>query len=260
MSKPETIRLYVWTEHFLGTREKGERLLPLLETMDSGRWVPDLWGHFEPIRTPYGPGSRGAILSALTEERGGRISNDLNFTKGKPQASIHLTVWRGRVPGMNRIWLDLDAKAFSTADGTERMKRIVVELIRWSDGVYATARPSKQAHYRMAQKTPEERLERMDWLTFFGEPYLDLFGGRRRVKEAPCYSLEEFPEGLLLIAAPTPDSPEITQSSEVLLSLEEYLGVDAFAGSGYPDVPCRVPHFDFSETIDDHQGGSGLQS
>jgi hypothetical protein len=259
MGKKDTIRLHVWTEHFLGTRAKGEQLLALLESIDGGRWTPDKWGHFEPVRTPYTPESRQVILTALTEERGGRISNDINFTKKKPGASIYLTAWRGRLPGMNRIWCDFDTNAFAGTDGTERMKRIVADLIHWSGGVYATARPSRQAHYRMAQKTPEERLERMDWLTFFGEPYLELFGGRSRVKAAPCYSVEECPEGLLLVAAPTPDSPEITEFPEVLLKLEEYLGADAFAGRGYPDVPCRVPRFDLSETVNT-QESSGTHS
>ena len=260
MEKKDTIRLHVWTEHFLGTRAKGDELLSLFESMDGGRWIPDKWGHFEPVQTPYKPESRESILAALTEERGGRISNDINFTKKKPRASVYLTVWRGRVPGMNRIWFDFDGNAFSTADGTDRVKRIMVDLVRWSRGVYATGRPSTQLHYRMAQKTPEERLERMDWLTFFGEPYLKMFGGRKRVKEAPCYSVEEIPEGLILVAAPASDSPEIAESAEILSNLEEYLGADAFAGRGYPDVRCRVPNFDLSETINAYQESKSSQS
>lgn len=150
---------------------------------------------------------------------------------------------------MNYIWLDLDAKAFSIPDGVERLKRIVLDLVAWSGAVYATAWHSKQAHSRVAQGTPEKRLEQMDWLTFFGEPYLALFGGSERVRNAPCYSVEDAPGGLLLLAAPKPDSPEMTDSDQILVNLEEYLGADAFAGRGYPAVPCRVPQFDLSQTV-----------
>ena len=75
MSRTDIIRIHVWTEHFLGTRAKGRTLLDLLESMDGGQWIPDYWGHFEPVKTPYSPTSIDAILDALTEERGGRISN-----------------------------------------------------------------------------------------------------------------------------------------------------------------------------------------
>jgi len=33
------------------------------------------------------------------------------------------------------------------------------------------------------------------------------------------------------------------------VGLEEYLGSDAFAGRGYPSVPCKVPRFDLSDTV-----------
>ena len=60
----------------------------------------------------------------------------------------------------------------------------------------------------------------------------------------------------MLLAAPRPDSPEITDSTEALLKLEESLGADAFAGRGYPDVPCRVPRLDLSETVRNRIGAT----
>jgi hypothetical protein len=101
----------------------------------------------------------------------------------------------------------------------------------------------------VAQKTPKERLQEMDWLTFFGKPYVDLFGGQERILKAPCHSVKELNGGFVLIAAAQPDSPEMTDGSTALLNLEEYLGADAFAGRGYPEIPCRVPTLDLSETV-----------
>jgi len=252
MAKRDILRVHVWTERYLGTRPKGEELLDLLQTMDNGRWVPEKWGHFEPIRSAFSPEMREAILAAWTEESPpgtGYASNSVLFKRRNPVVLICATTWRETVPDMNRIWLDLDAKPFATCNGMERLRGIMLDLMSWSQGVYGTMCHSRQSHKRIEQGTPLDMLKRLDWMTFFGEPYLELFGGRQRVLAAPCHSVQEVPSGVLLLAAPQPTSPEITESDRLLVSLEEYLNPLAFAGRGYPEVPCQVPNFDLSETI-----------
>ncbi|MCX6611626.1 MAG: hypothetical protein NTW74_12340 [Acidobacteria bacterium] len=249
MAKHDEIRLQVWTEHFLGTRTKGETFIDLLQRLDGGRWVPDKWGHYEPVRRAYEASAKEAILTALTESRGGRIANNINFVKARPRASFSLNVWRSRVADMNSIYADFDAKAFLSADGSTRIGSIVEELVKWSGAVFASARHTRQEHWRVAQKTPRERLQEMDWLTFLGKPYVELFGGTERVLKAPCHSVKELSGGFVLMASTRPDGPEMTDSNATLLRLEEFLGADAFAGRGYPEVPCRVPIFDLSDTV-----------
>lgn len=249
MAKRAEIRLQFWTERFLGTRAMGETFLELLHRLDDARWVPDKWGHYEPVRRPYEAGEKEAILAAMAESRGGRISNNVNFVKVRPHASFSLNIWRSRVAGLNSIYADFDAKAFSGTDGSRRIRLIVEELVKWSDAVFASARHTQQEHWRVAQKTPQERLQQMDWLTYFGKPYLQLFGGAARVLEAPSHSVEAFNGGFILMASAQPDDPEMTDGNATLLRLEEFLGADAFAVRGYPEVSCRVPIFDLSETL-----------
>jgi hypothetical protein len=189
------------------------------------------------------------ICSKWTEERDGGVSHYIAFKKKKPFAEIWASCWREKVPALNSISFSFDAKAFATAEGVERLKTIILSFIDWSQAVYATARHTEQMHWRIAQKTPMERLERMDWLTFFGKPYLELFGGEQRVLSAPCFRAQQISGGVLLQASERPDSPEMTESDQTLLSLEQYLEADAFAGENYPEVPCRVPIFDLSETV-----------
>jgi len=246
--KRDEIRIQVWTERFLGTPAKGVELVEMLYSIDGGRWVPDNWDHYEPVRRLFSRKSTNEVVAALTEVRGGDVSNNVNFVKKRPAATFSLTVWRSTVPSMNRMHINLDARELSGADGTSRISSLVVDLVTWSRAVFASARHTKQAHWRVAQKTPRERIQEMDWLTFFGKPYCDLFGGKERVLKAPCYSIKEVSDGLLLMASSRADSPEMTDSDQVLIGLEEYLGPDAFAGRGYPLIPCRVPTFDLSET------------
>jgi hypothetical protein len=251
-SNREGLSLRVWTTRFLGTRSKGEQLLDLVSSIDGGRWRPDKWGHFEPIRLPFDATHYPQMLSAWTEERppeSGRISNSLGFTRSKPKTLIWATARRlTNVPSLNDIWFDLDARPFTSSDGVERLIEMMLAAVKWADGVYATMAHWKQAHRRIVQMTPLERLERLDWLTFFGPPYVEMFE-RSRLLATPCHEVREVDGGVLLIAAPRPDGPEMTASDELLVSLENYLGPDAFAGRGYPERPCRVPRFDLSELV-----------
>jgi hypothetical protein len=171
------------------------------------------------------------------------------FRKKRPPAEVWVSTWREKVPMLNRVSLSFEAKAFSTERGVERLKFIILSFVDWSQAIYATAWHTEQSHWRTAQMTPLKRLERVDWLTFFGKPYLELFGGEERVLSAPCFNAQRVSGGVLLLAAPLPDSPEMTESDRPLVALEQYLGADAFAGENYPEVPCRVPKFDLSETV-----------
>jgi len=248
-STRDGLTLTAWSTHFLGTRNKGQQLLDLVSSIDSGRWRPDKWGHFEPIRIPFDAAHYPQMLSAWTEERppgSGRVSNSLGFTKSKPKTLIWASASRLTVPLLNYIWFDLDSRPFASSDGVERLIDVMLAAVKWTDGTYASMAHWKQAHRRIVQMTPLERLERLDWLTFFGAPYIEMFG-RSRVLATPCHEVREVEGGILLVAAPRPDGPEMTDSDELLLTLEEYLGPDAFAGRGYPQTPCRVPRFDLSE-------------
>jgi hypothetical protein len=249
LASTDQIRIEVWTERFLGTPAKAAELLPILEGLDGGRWSPEKWGHYEPVRQTYLSTSRANIIAAFSESRSGRIANQVNFGRSKPQCSIAVDVWRSRVPGMNNAHLDLEAGAFSSPDGPERIVSIVEDMVRWSNAAFASARHSSQLHWRVAMKTPRERIQQVNWLTFWGRPYVDFFGGREKMLSAPCHVARECGTGIMMIASPRPDSAEMVTNDSVLLDLESYLGKSAFAGYGYPEIPCRTPAFDLSETV-----------
>ena len=140
------------------------------------------------------------------------------------------------------------AAAFREDDGPERLREILLEFVGWSDAVYATAYHSAQAHRRWGPGTPVEGLGRLDWLTYWGAPYVEMLG-REHLLSAPCHLVEPRGTGILMQATPRFDSPPLVESTTLLLGLETYLGADIFAGPDYPRVPCRVPSFDMSETM-----------
>ena len=252
MAQSLFFKIEVWTNRFLGTADRGRALLTLLESIDGGRWAPERWNTIEPIRKPFSKNCEGEILKRWTEDQpagSGNVWNDLMFRRKKPRVLIQVHAQRWGAAELNWIWMELEAKLFSTADGPDRLKAILRALVSWSDGVYGSVYYSGQGHKRIVQMSPLQRLAQAYWLNFFGQPYLDMFC-RERILRAPCHAVEEVPgHGLLLQAAPRFDSPEIIDSDKLLIALEEYLGLEAFAGRGYPQVPCRVPSFDLSETI-----------
>jgi hypothetical protein len=79
-----------------------------------------------------------------------------------------------------------------------------------------------------------------------------MVAGPRSVPSKKCSAMgtpREERDGVVLIATPRPDSPELTTSADLLVGLEDYPDRNAFAGRGYPQVPCTVPEFDLSETV-----------
>ena len=245
--KEPLISVSLWTERFLGVAEAHD-FLCILRSLESGRWTPDKWGHFEPIRNAFSVETDDQLIRAWCEERQGRISNSIYFEKKKPALLLGVTNWKGRVPDLNYAWFDVEASEFGGPDGVLRLKHIVTQLIVWSGAVYATAVHSNQKHYRSAPGNPTKRLDQLNWLTFLGSPYLSLLGDER-IKKCAFYSRELLTDGLLLTAAERPDSPAITESDDLLLGLEACLGSDIFATEEYPEVSCRVPSFDLRQTV-----------
>src|SRR2546422_7895767 len=119
MAKADWIRIWVWTEQFLGTRARGESLPSLLETFDDGRWIPDRWGNCEPTRNRYYADCRNSISASLAEQRGDTVSNILIFRKRRPRSLICVRSWRSIVPSLNYVSMDLEARAFSGEDGAD---------------------------------------------------------------------------------------------------------------------------------------------
>ncbi|HEY6374392.1 MAG TPA: hypothetical protein VIX90_02585 [Edaphobacter sp.] len=247
MKKP-VITVHLWTERFLGRADKAVTFLSMLKTLDGGNWIPDKWGQFEPIKNSFTPDSEERLITDWMEERQGGISNSMYFTKKKPGLLLGVTSWRSRVPNLNYVWFDIEATEFTNPEGVVRLKRIVVDFVLWAGAAYATAQHSSQRHYRSAPGNPRQRLDQLNWLTFFGAPYLRLLG-EKSVGGCPFYSCETVADGLLLTAAERPDSPEMVGSDAVLLSLERCLGANIFATEDYPATPCRVPNFDLRETV-----------
>jgi hypothetical protein len=236
-----------WSDRFLGTDDKCLQFIEILESIDGGRWHPERWNECEPIRKPYTAESVEKIRSVWTDVRGGNITNYIAFKRSKPRFEAWVEVWRARRPWLNSARLKFDFKPFSGIDGVERIKEVFFRLVDWSEPVYAWAHHSDQRHRRFAQGTALDRLEHLDWLTYFGPPYIESFGGLPRVLAAPAYEVRERSGGVYLHACLRPDAQELTESNELLCKLENHLGRDFFIAGDFSEIPCRLPQFDLRD-------------
>lgn len=247
--KKSRVSVQMWTEHFLGSEERARSFLSLIRLLENGRWIPEKWGQFEPIRRTFTDESDNEIVQAWIEERDGRVSNDIFFKRKKPHFFLSVTSWKGRVPDLNYLSFEFEASTFSTAEDVNRLKGLVVTFLLWSGAVYGTARHSDQFRYRIVPGSPLQRLDQLNWLTFFGAPYVSLIG-KEHIKSCPFYSCEPLHNGLLVTADQFPDSHSMTESADRLIRLEQCLDPNVFAKADYPEIPrCRVPQFNLDETV-----------
>jgi hypothetical protein len=243
------IQIQVWTARFLGTADHARSFLQILRLIDDGVFLPERWGQFEPLRKSFVDDEM--VINKWIEQRpprSGRNNNLMYFQRSRPRALFDVTLWRQLVPDLNHVHIDLPSGAFVHADGPARLRSMLLRFTEWADAAYAAVRHQAQKLSRRAAGTPLRRLENPDWLTFLGAPYVELLG-REHLLRTPCHAAEPIRDGVLLTAAPRPDSPELIESADTLLRMEEHIGPRLFAGAGYPQEPCVVPAFDLSETV-----------
>ena len=145
--KKSRISVQMWTEHFLDSEERARSFLSLFRSLENGRWSPEKWGQFEPVRKTFTDESDNEIVRAWIEERHGRVSNDIFFKRKKPHFLSSVTSWKGRVPDLNYLSFEFEASTFSTAEDMKRLKELVATFLLWSGGAYGTARHSNQFRY-----------------------------------------------------------------------------------------------------------------
>src|SRR5665213_934387 len=116
MKKP-LITAHFWTEQQLGTAEKATTFLSLIKELDGGKWAPDKWSQFEPIKEVFAQDNEARLVREWTEERHNRISNSMLFAKRQPSLLLDVTSWRGRVPDLNNLWFDMEASEFVDVEG-----------------------------------------------------------------------------------------------------------------------------------------------
>ncbi|MEW6128675.1 MAG: hypothetical protein AB1757_16670 [Acidobacteriota bacterium] len=233
------------TTRYLGHIDIAERFFALLSRYGD-IYVPEKWGTEERTRKIF----------SLTDTS--EILNEWVISKNK----FKYLVFRRKYPVEVQMCIRIEHFARATFNGFDAYIRdkyidsedkvntllnFIEELCSVFTIDYGYISHIKQKRRQSFVLTPAERLAGIYWVNLFGKPYIDFFG-RGKLLNSPCYEVREIKEGLIILkTARTPLSPEILDDDSVAIHLKSYLNNNAFAGPNFPDQPCEVPEFDFSE-------------
>jgi len=215
----------VFTTKYLGKEDLAVKLLNLL-LRNNTPYVPEKWG-----------------------------------ADGRPRYGIDLNDFSPII----KEWLapNISDKYFKEVGQENELLDLITDICLATDAVYGFIVHKTRESRQSPILTPAERLPGIYWANFFGQPYIDFFG-REKLLATPCHEVREINESLiLLLTAESPFQPEMLENDDIPDLIKGYLNQNAFAGPRFPDEPCEVPKFDFSdlrpktETLDETPDQNG---
>lgn len=231
------------TKH-LGREDLAVRLLDLL-LRNNAPYAPQKWGVEEPARYVIDLDDLSPILE---EWLAPKELKDLLFARKRPApAEMWIGIHRFERAKFNSFHAYISEKYFKKIGPEKEMLDFITELCSVMGAAYGFIAHKTQESRQSPILTPAERLPGIYWANFFGQPYIDFFG-RERLLATPCHEVREINENLiLLLTAESPFQPEMLENDDIPDLIKKYLNQKAFAGPRFPDKPCEVPEFDFSD-------------
>jgi len=238
------IKVEVFTTKYLGREDVAVNLLDLL-LRNNAPYLPEKWG-------ADGKPRHGIDLNDLSlvleEWLAPKEFNDLLFARKRPAPSeMWLSIHRFERAKFNDFTAYISDKYFKKVGQEKELLGLVTNICLAMNAVYGFIVHKTQESRQSPSLTPAERLPGIYWANFFGQPYIDFFG-REKLLATPCHEVREINENLvLLLTAEGPFQPEMLENDDIPNLIKGYLNQNAFAGPRFPDEPCEVPKFDFSD-------------
>src|SRR5215813_1789190 len=234
----------VFTTKYLGKEDLAVKLLNLL-LRNNTPYVPEKWG--ADGRPRYGI-DLNDFSPIIKEWLAPNEFKDLLFARKRPApAEMWLDIDRFERAKFNYFNAYISDKYFKEVGQENELLDLITDICLATDAVYGFIVHKTQESRQSPILTPAERLPGIYWANFFGQPYIDFFG-REKLLATPCHEVREINENLiLLLTAESPFQPEMLEDDVIPDLIKGYLNQNAFAGPRFPDEPCEVPKFDFSD-------------
>lgn len=238
------IQMDLSTTRYLARQDVVERFLDLLAHY-GGVYIPERWDTQERSRRIF---ERASLPDIMMEWTLPQKRQYIFFHRKRPiEIQMFLRLERFAHAKFNDFTAYIRDKYFDAPGKVEEFLRFAIDLSSIISADYGFISHAKQECRQSPVLTPAERLPGIYWANFFGRPYIEFFG-REKLLATPCYEVREISDDLiLLLTADNPYRSEMVESDEVVNHIKEYLGKKAFAGPRFPDEPCEVPQFDFSD-------------
>jgi hypothetical protein len=238
------VEVGIYTTKYLGREDVAVQLLNLL-LRNGAPYAPEKWGVDARPRYVIDLDDLSPILE---EWLAPKEFKSLLFARKRPApAEIWLNIDRFERNKFNRFDAFIFEKYFKKTGQEKELLGLITDLCAAMTAVYGYIAHKTQESRQSPILTPAERLPGIYWANFFGGPYIDFFG-REKLLATPCYEAREINENLiLLLTAESPLQPEMLENDDIPDLIKGYLNRNAFAGPRFPDEPCDVPEFDFSD-------------
>lgn len=237
-----TVNLH--STRYLGKQDILERFLELLSRYN-GVYLPQKWDTDERAKRVY---DRSNLSDLIKEWTIPKKTQFIFFSTKKPvEVQMYFRFERHARAKFNDFSLYIRDKHFDDRNRIKDFVSFVLEVASIISADYGLISHATQERRQSPVLTPGERLPGIYWANFFGRPYIDFFG-REKLLATPCHEVREINENLiLLLTAESPYSSEMLDNDNVVNRVRAYLNQNAFPGPRFPDEPCAVPKFDFSD-------------
>jgi hypothetical protein len=223
-------------------------------------FIPDLFDVYEPVKRKYAPKNISDIIDLWINEE----QNTLNAIDSYAAGHLIMKKKKGSKVSYQMNW-EKDNKAsfnfFVVSQDISFLKKEenfnsfmsfckeLTELLEPVRGDIANYTfPDSHEPIDLQIRHPE-----IQWMNFFGKPYIDLFG-REKLLSAPCYKVELINDNVIALQATENVFEPIP--NEVRTAIKKHLGENAFTWEGkralvYKNKENIIPKFDFSEVLFD---------
>lgn len=237
------LEVQLFTTRYLGRGYIWEEFLSHLFKYKSS-YLPQRWDVEEITKHKFDSDSLPKIKN---EWLSGKEIQHLFFFRTAPSMLISFSIEKFPRAKFNTGSIYIADKYIKRQENLTKLLSFITELCLIIHTDYGFIAHTLQEKRQSPILTPAERLPGIYWANFFGRPYIEFFG-REKLLATPCADVRQINHDLIMIlASKTPYEAEMLESDEIVNHIKEYLNQDAFAGPNFPDKPCAVPKFDFSD-------------
>ncbi|WP_079506434.1 hypothetical protein [Mesobacillus jeotgali] len=221
-------------------------------------FIPNKYGLYQPLKNKYDAKSIDNVVKLWMNEEN-NINNRENLylagqvlmeKKGGHKVSYQIRWEKDNQARFNFFNLSVETVYLKNEKNYEKFLNLCNDLILLLEPVHGEIVNLSFKGWD-APKNLTVRHPELNWMVFFGRPYIDLFG-KESLITAPCCSVHTLNENII--------GMQLTENlfnpipSSVRSSVKKYLGEEAFVeeGKSYRRYSSgKVPDFDFSNVLFD---------
>jgi hypothetical protein len=240
-------------------RELATRVINTICEFDKD-FLPSKYDINDPLTMKFNPQDIGEAVDLWMNDKNIQECNKNEYASGmlllkayeKSKASYMVIWYKKNEIHFNAFFFSANIEFLQKQNNFRKFMDLCIKLIILLEPVHGKIinESFPGGHEGMALET---RLPELQWMNFFGQPYIDLFG-REKLLSSPACKIELIGDNL--IALQTTEDVFSPIPNDIREKIKRYLGENAFMWDGkrsiaYKNKENLVPEFDFSNVLFD---------